>query len=70
MIDVEKWLDGVVDQPQRKKKSSLQRFVPVKKGLEESSDSFDSYDRSIGIIIVKVEKKKVAANATQKEVAT
>lgn len=64
-------MDGVVNQPQKKKKCSYEGLSTAT-GLEKSalsaSDSSDSDDRPIGALIEKVEKKKVAVNAVQKEV--
>lgn len=52
------WLDGLVDQPQRKEKSS-RGSVPPASGLEEFQHaSFNFDDRQIGTIIVAVEKRK------------
>lgn len=62
----------MVNQPQKKKKCSLRGSVSTATGLERSalsaSDSSDSDDRPIGALIEKLEKKKVAVNAVQKEV--
>lgn len=52
------WLDGLVDQPRRKEKSS-RGSVPPASGLEEFQHaSFNFDDRQIGTIIVAVEKRK------------
>lgn len=59
-ISVEDWLDGWVDQPRKKERSSCGSVLAAS-GLEESQHaSSDFDDRPIGYIITAMEKKKVA----------
>lgn len=58
----EDWLDGLVDHP-RKKEKVLRGLVSMVKGLKESQHASSNFDdRSIGTIIVAIEKKKAAEN--------